>query len=275
LTSICSVESKEEAESRCNPLPEPGTRTVEAGAAGLEHLTDTQKAKQAGDNILFFMYYIELFHAGLTSSVSFFRMDVNVKPCTYKAMKTLFVAPFLLLVVLTGCFNDPVSAPPSAPEPSAAKMVAEMRGGEQRLAFQTLTPTERKSLWLSKIDTRTQDSGLTLLEKELLAELRAFAALQTYEDNRPPAETEKINGFEDKWLARAKEIWTPTEIYELAYSLGGDIHQDVAALPGNNCICNQGSDFTCPDYSIGGDVIIGITWGNCYSSGCPLLCNGV
>jgi hypothetical protein len=50
---LVSTFSPETGQAERTPLSEPGTRAVEAGAAGLEHLTDTQKAKQAGCNILF------------------------------------------------------------------------------------------------------------------------------------------------------------------------------------------------------------------------------
>jgi len=126
----------------------------------------------------------------------------------------------------------------------------------KRLAYELLSTNEKYFVWLDNIKTAATYS---VAQQALINALTDYLSPSLI-NSKPSAADED---FRDKWLAKAKLVFTRDQIRAIAYQLfPGKDHVVVndATLTTNqndgpdgglpNCNCNTGSDYTCNSKSV-------------------------
>jgi hypothetical protein len=174
--------------------------------------------------------------------------------------------------ILFGCKKNDTVIPQV--DESKLESILAMAGDDQLTAFNMLRGDEKVAIHELHINKYTARKSFNPVQKALINEFLGFNKSEYY-DLHSDAREAAITYFAKSWLDRAKNCFSPDEIYTIAFSLD-DIelrvdrmnHQFASNSSGNdlrnqlnpdrspynneslsNCFCNVGSSFTCPQFS--------------------------
>lgn len=153
--------------------------------------------------------------------------------------------------------------------------ILQMRGNAQRIAFNLLSNAEKVAIRKLHIHKILADKIMSNDKRSLINQLLAFNKEIYYSGKGDDVEYATMI-FEKSWLEKAKQLFSPEDIYTIAYTLNtaqsdvenagmepddfsgiliGRTLTDPSRSPYNNeslpdCNCSVGSSFTCPKTTI-------------------------
>lgn len=130
----------------------------------------------------------------------------------------------------------------------------------KRLIYKTLSPTEKTTFWISKIQEVSLNWGLNIEQKNLVKELISMINPSIFETKPTDVFTAQAND----WTKRALGFFHYEQVFLLAYTIeiSPTITDEIVPPPPDpDCDCHQGSIVTC-------------LWhveGECESKGCKVI----
>lgn len=201
----------------------------------------------------------------------------------------------VLAYVVTGCKKEtqPVRAALEEKPASQLAILLAKDVSSQRVMFNMLSNEQKHAVWQEHLEQKLRGLAEGSARWKLVHELIRMNNPLYYQARSDKKEV-ATTFMADSWLARAREVFPPEEIYEVAYSLnkasvdreyydaqpkGNKMPDQLkynAGSPYNNealpdCFCAVGSSFTCPytlvSYAPGGYSTGTLKYGTCIYNG--------
>lgn len=155
-------------------------------------------------------------------------------------MRTNLALILAVSILLSACSMEGVEAPLSTDD--LVDEVIAFSSDYQRAAYSLLSPNEKREAWLRHIAAFQREGSWSAGQHSVIAQLRQIIAAPSWLA-MDVAETEEM------WLAKAEKVFSPADIFMLAYSLG----QSTPSLPLNqnsdrptpSCSCSMTARHTC------------------------------